>query len=238
MSAVSERERFLRDFHDARPGITSSAMARGGSYARLAARVPPGRVLDVACGDGTLLELLGPRAIGIDLSRGELDRARSRDTIGIVQARAQALPFRDQSFDAATCHLAFMLFEDIELVVAELTRVLRPSAPFLALLGGGPSADGNDAFHHFATLLPRGQGFGDRRASTEAGWHQLFIGWDDITFERWPIDLGGSFDEVWTFLAASYQLHDAERIRAELREAFPGTHVPCTAVTYCASARR
>lgn len=242
MSAVSERERFLRDFHDARPGITSSAMGRGGSYARLAARVPAGRVLDLACGDGALLELLGPQAIGVDLSRGELARARSRATstrtIQVVQARAQALPFRDGSFDAATCHLAFMLFDDIERVVAELARVLRPGAPFIALLGGGPTAGGADAFHHFATLLPRGRGFGDRRASTEAGWHELFASWRDIAFERWPIDLGGSFDEVWTFLAASYQLHDAERIRGELRAAFPGELVPCTAVTYCATATR
>jgi SAM-dependent methyltransferase len=242
MSGVSERERFLRAFHDARPGITSSAMARGKSYARLATRVPKGRVLELACGDGALLEQLGPRAVGVDLSRGELDRARARDTstctIDVVQARAQSLPFRDGAFDAATCHLAFMLFDNIEQVVAELARVLRPNAPFIALLGGGPSAEGDDAFHHFARMIPRGQGFGDRRASTEAGWRELFGGWRDISFERWPIDLGGNFDEVWTFLAASYQLRDGERIRSELRAAFPGARVPCTVVTYCATATR
>ncbi len=127
---MTERESFLRAFHDAQPGITSRALARAGSYERLAAQVPPGRVLDLACGDGALLELLGPRAIGIDLSRGELaqarerprdlDRARARDTwtctstpYDVIQARAQALPFRDHAFDAATCHLAFLLFGDL-----------------------------------------------------------------------------------------------------------------------------
>ena len=238
MSAVTEREQFLRAFHDARPGITSRALARTGSYERLAARVPTGHVLDLACGDGPLLRLLGPRAIGVDLSRGELSHARETDDVHVLQARAQQLPFRDACFDAATCHLAFMLFEDLEEVVAELARVLKPGAPFLALLGGGPTADGDDAFHRFAALLPRGPRFGDRRASTEAGWRELFAGWGAVAFERWPLDLGGRFDEVWRFLGASYQLADAGRIERELRARFPGDHVPCTVVTYLASVTR
>jgi SAM-dependent methyltransferase len=243
---VTEREAFLGAFHDAQSGITSRALARAGSYEKLAARVPPGRVLDLACGDGALVDLLGPEAIGVDISRGELARARARarphDTY--VQARAQSLPFADRSFDAATCHLAFMLFDDIELVVAELARVLKPGAPFLALLGGGPSADGADAFHRFLELMPPSERrFGDRRASSEAGWRELFAlgtsgGWRDLDFERWPLDLGGSFDDVWRFLSSSYQLRDAERVQAELRSAFPGEHVPCTVVTYFATVTR
>ena len=89
-----------------------------------------------------------------------------------------------------------------------------------------------------AQLLPRGQGFGDRRASTEVGWQELFAGWRDISFERWPLDLGGSFDDVWRFLASSYQLRDSERVRGDLRAAFPTDPVPCTVVTWCAIATR
>jgi hypothetical protein len=54
--------------------------------------------------------------------------------------------------------------------------------------------------------LPAGLSMGDRRASTEAGWRELFADWSgarDITFDRWPVDLGGTFDEVWSFLSAS-----------------------------------
>jgi SAM-dependent methyltransferase len=252
MSCVSERERFLRAFHDAQPGITSRALARAGSYERVAARVPRARVLDVACGDGTLLALLGSEAVGLDVSTAELRHARG----SVVCGRAQELPFADASFDAATCHLAFMLFDDVELVVAELARVLKPGAPFVALLGGGPTADATDdtdAFHCFVTLLrdsvtQQRSGFGDRRASSEAGWAELFHvgepgGWRDLTFERWPLDLSGSFDDVWRFLGASYQLaaepaNHAERIRAGLRAAFPGDIVPCTVATYLATVRR
>jgi SAM-dependent methyltransferase len=243
MPAVTYAERFVRAFHDANPGITSRAFARGGSYEQLARRVPRGRVLDLACGDGELLGLLGPEAIGIDFSLQEARRGRTRGR-DVLQARAQALPFRDHAFDAVTCHLAFMLFDDIELVVAELGRVLKPGAPFIALLGGGPTADGDDAFHHFVDLLSMSKaagpisnvdGFGDRRATTEAGWRELFAGWSEPTFERWPLDLGGNFDDVWTFLASNYQLRDRERIRDQLRAAYPGDHVPCTVVTYCAT---
>src|SRR5687767_2749801 len=261
MSVVSSGESFLRAFHDANPGITSHAFARGRSYERLAARVaslvPHGRILDLACGDGVLLCLLGPNAIGVDLSHAELRSANAafddilhtrypeltRGETRVARARAQQLPFRDESFEAVTCHLAFMLFDDVGAVVAELARVLEPGAPFIALLGGGPTADGDDAFHAFARLVDTTRAFGDKRASSEAGWRELFADWRgarDITFERWPLDLSGSFDEVWGFLSSSYQLdaHAAPRIRDELRAAFPGEHVPCMVATYCATVTR
>jgi SAM-dependent methyltransferase len=231
---MNDREAFLREFHAAKPGITQRVFARGGTYERLAERVPRGRVLDLACGDGPLLKLLDD-AVGVDISLVDLQLAGQG-----VQARAQQLPFANRSFDAATCHLAFMLFDDIELVVAELARVLRPGAPFIALVGGGPTADGRDAFHAYAERVSRSRSFGDRRASSEAGWRELFRDWSgDIAFERWPIDLSGTFDEVWELLAATYA-HPADdaAIRDALRAEFPGERVPCTFVTFCATVRR
>ena len=214
--------------------MTSQALARSRIYDRFASLLAGvGRVLDLACGDSYLTRLLGTNAIGVDIS------AERGPT---VRARAQQLPFADATFDAVACHLAFMLFDDIDLVVAELTRVLRSGGAFHALLGGGPTADGDDAFHAFAELLPRGGiAFGDPRSKSEAGWRELFAerDWRDITFERWEIDLSGSFDEVWTFLGSSYQLASADdRVRAELRARFPGERVPCAVATYYASVIR
>jgi SAM-dependent methyltransferase len=246
---VSEREAFVRRFHAANPGITARAFARGGSYDQIAALVPrDARVLDLACGDGALLGRLGPRAIGLDVSREELG-----STARVVQGRAQALPFADGAFDACTCHLAFMLFDDIERVVAELARVLVPGGPWIALLGGGPTATGptttDDAFHRFLAILGDHARaplrLGDPRAKTERGWRELFGGWRDVTFERCEVDLGGSFDEVWAFLGASYEVPaaSADRIRDQLRTATAGiTHatgwIPCRAVTWLARAIR
>lgn len=233
-------EQFLRSFHAANPGITQRVFARGGTYARVVERVPPGRVLDLACGDGPLLRLLGPRAVGVDISLVDLELAGAG-----VQARAQELPFADASFDAVTCHLAFMLFDDIERVVSELARVLKPGAPFIALVGGGPSAEGRDAYHAYAEQLARVRAarppaMGDRRASSEAGWRELFREWrGEITFERWPIDLSGSFDEVWQLLSATYaHPSDDAAIRSALRAEFSGERVPCTFVTFLATVRR
>lgn len=233
---MSAGERFVRAFHARRPGITSRAFARGGSYEELARRVTPGaRVLDLACGDGPMLAHLPPGAIGVDLSREELEGVAR-----VVQGRAQALPFATGAFDAVTCHLAFMLFEEPEAVVAELARVLAPGGTFLAILGGGPVAQPSpgDAFHAFlSALAPVAPPLGDRRARTEAGWQQLFAGWDVAPFERWELDLGGTFDDVWSFLASSYELDPSAapalegRMRAELR-----TPLACPVVLWLARA--
>jgi SAM-dependent methyltransferase len=246
---VSDREAFVRGFHARYPGITATAFGRAGSYSRLAALVPPAaRVLDLACGDGSLLVHLAPNAIGIDVSREELAAARPV-ALRLVQGRAQELPFASASFDACTCHLAFMLFDDIERVVSELARVLVPGGAFLALLGGGPTATGDDAFHRFLTILgrerPTSPRLGDPRARSEQGWRALFPDWRVAGFERWELDLGGTFDEVWAFLGASYEVPTARapEIRAELAAATAGItdatgRIPCTAVTWLARAVR
>ncbi|MDQ3334189.1 MAG: class I SAM-dependent methyltransferase [Myxococcota bacterium] len=224
-------EAFLRQFHAAHAGITSRALARGGSYERLAAQVArDARVLDLGCGDGHLLAMLGPRAVGLDISREELALANRP----CVHARAQQLPFADRAFDAVVSHLAFMLMDEPTQVVAELARVLVPGGAFHAILGGGPTAHGDDAFHRFLALAkPRGQSLGDPRTKSEAGWRALFAGWR-VDFERWEIDLAGTLDEVWGFLSASYQTHDD--VRAQLAAEF-GPHLPCTVVLWNATAR-
>jgi SAM-dependent methyltransferase len=237
---VTTSEAFLLAFHARCTGITARAFGRGGSYERLAARVRGRRVLDLACGDGHLLRLLGERAIGLDRSPHEVARCGGRAVVG----RAQALPFSDSSFDDVTCHLAFMLFEDLPLVVSELARVIAPGGNFYALLGGGPTAHGEDAFHAFARMLPAGPRLGEPRASSEDGWLELFDSkmWSSPIFERLELDLSGTFDEVWTFLASSYQLASHAEIAspgfAALRATWPGDHVPCRVATYLAQVSR
>ena len=236
----TDREAFLRCFHAARPGVTSAAFRRSAGlcadgYDRLIAAVPAGaRVLDLACGDAYLVSRLGPRAVGLDLAPSH-QGARPQ----LVAGRAQAMPFADGAFDACVCHLAFMLFDALDEVVAELRRVVVPGGVFAAVLGGGPTADddGEDAFHRFLAIAPlrRSRGFGDPRARTEHGWRALFGA--APAFERFEVDLSGAFDEVWQFLGASYQLadEDAPAVRARLQAMYsPQAPVPCRVVMWLA----
>ena len=243
---AQQREAILRRFHAAHPGLTSRVFERTGSYAQLAAIVRDAeRVLDLACGDGPLLALLGAGAVGVDISRDELAAARARlPGATLVHASARALPFPAASFDACACHLAFMLFDDIETVVAELHRVLVPGGTFAALIGGGPvePPPEGDAYHRFLAIAGarfRGPPLGDPRAKSEAGWRALFADWTDVAFERIELELGGSFEDAWGFLGGSYALFgaDTDAVRAELH-AVVGDSASCRVACYLARASR
>lgn len=96
------------------------------------------RVVDLACGDGRHLAAfskMGIAPFGVDLSTALVSRARMRKRLSIVRADLRALPFRDRSFDHATCFFtSFGYFEteaeNLE-VLRETARVLRPRGRFL-----------------------------------------------------------------------------------------------------------
>jgi ubiquinone/menaquinone biosynthesis C-methylase UbiE len=88
-----------------------------------------GRVLDVGCGTGRNLPLLPPGtvAVGLDPSWHSLRRARRRAPgVPLVVASAEALPFRDGTFDTVLSGLAFCSVPDAMLGLLEVRRVLAP----------------------------------------------------------------------------------------------------------------
>ena len=87
-----------------------------------------GRVLDLGCGTGRNLELLGTgvRAVGVDPCPVTIRKARSRAPgVMLVQARAEALPFREGVFDTVLCGLVFCSVEDPPAGLREVQRVLK-----------------------------------------------------------------------------------------------------------------
>ena len=92
------------------------------------------RWIDVGCGNGAFTELLTERCApaeiqGIDPSEAQLAFARSRHSAGIAHFRqgdAMALPFADNSFDAAAMALVIFFVPDPPAGVAEMARVVRP----------------------------------------------------------------------------------------------------------------
>jgi demethylmenaquinone methyltransferase/2-methoxy-6-polyprenyl-1,4-benzoquinol methylase len=89
------------------------------------------RVLDAACGTGDLaiadLKAGAGKVTGLDFSAKMLERARVKNTtIEWLQGDMLALPFADETFDAATVGFGVRNVEDLELGLRELRRVLRP----------------------------------------------------------------------------------------------------------------
>ena len=87
-------------------------------------------VLDACCGTGDLAvadERVGGEVTGLDFSERMLDRARSKSaTVSWVQGDVLAMPFQDASFDVVTVGFGIRNVEDLEAVLRELARVLRP----------------------------------------------------------------------------------------------------------------
>jgi ubiquinone/menaquinone biosynthesis C-methylase UbiE len=104
---------------------------------------PGTRLLEVGCGVGAVLAVLGQefpgvRLVGVDIeprqlefARGHLERAGVEATL--LQADAQALPFDDESFD----HVWMMWFlehiADPPAVLGEARRVLVPGGAITAI---------------------------------------------------------------------------------------------------------
>ena len=100
------------------------------------------RLLDVACGNGRFLSQTleaFPRlpACGLDLSPSYVEEARTRlktwPQVEVVTGKAEAAPFDDGAFDAATC---VYLFHELpprvrREVVTEIARLVKPGGVFV-----------------------------------------------------------------------------------------------------------
>jgi ubiquinone/menaquinone biosynthesis C-methylase UbiE len=111
--------------------IVCSLYERGGlaEWRRSLVAGARGTVLDVGSGTGRNLPLLphGTRAVGLDPSLDALKRARRRAPgVPLVAGRAEALPFRDATFDTVLSGLVFCSVGDPRRGLEEVKRVLRP----------------------------------------------------------------------------------------------------------------
>jgi demethylmenaquinone methyltransferase / 2-methoxy-6-polyprenyl-1,4-benzoquinol methylase len=94
---------------------------------RLLGLAPGSLVGDLACGTGDLARLLGEQgypAVGLDLSQGML--AAARTTAPLVLSDAAELPLATGALDGVVSGFALRNFSDLDRVLRETARVVRP----------------------------------------------------------------------------------------------------------------
>jgi len=145
--------------------VMSSGEALGRVRVLELVRARPGmRILDLACGPGTLSRRLAPlvapggEVVGVDLAEGMIQLARAA---GIPNARFEVmdierLGFPDSSFDAATCGHGLQFAADLDAALREARRVLRPAGNLAASIPAGPGpSQGDEAWALLDAVVDR-----------------------------------------------------------------------------------
>ena len=104
-----------------------------------------GRVLEVGCGAGNVLEQVkGDALFGVDLSRFILKKAKERlkNRAHLLCACAEHLPYADATFDCVFCTEVIEHTIDPYVVVAEILRVLLPGGVLIVSVPNEKIIDG------------------------------------------------------------------------------------------------
>jgi SAM-dependent methyltransferase len=122
-----------------------------------------GPIMDLGCGSGLILRRLArdfreSRLVGVDLSRTMLEEALAQiredaSSVDLVRARAPPLPFVDHSFRGIVAINFFHLVGDLECVLREVARVLKPRGVLVASTYETAGLGGT--LHRQAGLYPR-----------------------------------------------------------------------------------
>ena len=120
-----------RGFPPGDEAAVAAMMARAGGLASAS------QVLEIGVGTGRIALPLAPHTggfYGLDLSASMMAQLRAKqnsEQIYLALADAARLPFPDDTFDAAVVVHVFHLVANLEGVIKELGRVLKPGAPLL-----------------------------------------------------------------------------------------------------------
>lgn len=141
--------------------------------------------LDVGCGEGRFCRMLrreGLETTGVEPAKALRAAAQARDPGGrYLDARAEDLPFADESFDLVVSYLTLIDIDGIEDAINEMARVLRPGGSLLIANLNSFNTAGrwrrhDDGTLHFVLddyLVERAEWVGWRGISIR-NWHRPF----------------------------------------------------------------
>ena len=156
------------------------------------------RVLELGCGTGLLWRGFaqaprGWRVILTDMSAGMLSEARGNlaqlgRSFTYAQADAQAIPFRDESFDAVIANHMLYHVPDIPRALAEVRRVLKPSCfCYAATMGLASMREMDDLAARFFSIQ-RMTGSA-AKFGLESGDAYMRHAFSEVKLERYPDSL-------------------------------------------------
>jgi SAM-dependent methyltransferase len=199
--------------------------------------------LDVGCGNGVFTEMLvdrcAPQSVtGIDPSEEQLAYARARPRSRAAEFRqgdAMALPFSDDTFDAAVMALVIFFVSDPSKSVADMARVVRPGGTVTSygwdlLAGGLPYASLHSEMHAMGVAVPMppnpGASGTDALRALWTGAGLKDVETREITVER----TFASFDDYWSIIfggpsvavkLAQMPPDDLARLKERMRAVLP-----------------
>lgn len=135
---------------------------------KMVSKNQPKVILDVATGTGDLAILMtqtgAEKIYGLDISAGMLDVGRQKiaqknmnHQIEMILGDSESIPFDDNYFDAITVAFGVRNFENLEVGLSEILRVLKPNGTFVILETSVPVRFPFKQGYHFYTkyVLPQ-----------------------------------------------------------------------------------
>jgi ubiquinone/menaquinone biosynthesis C-methylase UbiE len=221
-------------YSESRPHATGTSLDLMVEWATPA---PGDRILDVAAGTGFTafaFSAFARRVVATDVTANMLMQARrlaGERMLGnllYAQAEAEALPFRDEVFDIATCRMAPHHFRSVPRFLAEMYRVLRPGGALVLCDTSAAEDPPAAAWQHETERIRDPSHVRNysppewRRMTEEAGFHLERLTTDhrtDLTFSDWVRTSGNDPPTVTIlrerFVRASSEVRHAFQIRLE-----------------------
>lgn len=127
----------------------------------------PNLILDIATGTADFAvaatKIKGTKLVGVDISEGMLEVGRKKiekkkltESIELIKADSEDLPFANDKFDAAIVGFGVRNFENLKKGLTEIKRVLKPGAVFYILEFSKPAKSPYKQIYqfYFTRILP------------------------------------------------------------------------------------